>query len=151
MRSDSAGVTEREWLMEVLQGCEDAVELCVALGSVSQVWDDLVDEGRSDHVSEAFLTALVEIPANPFYRAHFDQLHPVISMACFDYLAAQRLERGTPHERVLSFSLRDSYAAIVVQCAALIGGIGYGAAQSARIRMAVHDEPLSAYLGGLRP
>lgn len=142
-------MTESEWLADVLKDCTPAVDLCLALGMVSQVWDDIVDEGTSPNINQAMFAALVEIPANPFYRAHFDQLHPLVSMACMDYLASVQLERGSPHDRTLAFVMRDSYAAIVTQCAALVGGAAYAIAQSVRIRRAVHNEPLSQYLGEL--
>lgn len=141
--------TEADWLLDVLRGNEAAVDLCLALGMVSQVWDDVVDEGHSTHINQAMVAALVEIPANPFYRAHFDRLQPLVAMACFDYLASVQLERGSTHDRTLAFVMRDSYAAIVTQCAAIIGGTGYAIAQAPRIRRGVHDEPLSQYLGGL--
>lgn len=142
-------MNESEWLADVLKDCTPAVDLCLALGMVSQVWDDIVDEGTSPNLNQAMFAALVEIPANPFYRAHFDQLHPLVSMACMDYLASVQLERGSPHDRTLAFVMRDSYAAIVTQCAALIGGAAYAIAQAVRIRRAVHDEPLIQYLGEL--
>jgi len=142
-------MTEREWLMEVLQGCEPAVQFCLDLADVSQVWDDLIDEGRSDAVNQAFIAALVAIPANPFYRAHFEALHPMVAMWCLDYVASLTLEAGSTHDRTIAFAIRDSYAALVQQCALLIGGIGYAASQAARIRRGVHDEPLAEYLGGL--
>lgn len=142
-------MTEEQWISDVLQNCRPAVDLCLALGMVSQVWDDVVDEGKSTGINQAMVAALVDIPSNPFYRAHFDQLQPLVAMACFDYLASVELERGTEHERTLAFGLRDSYAAIVTQCAAIIGGSGYAATQAARIRRVIHDEPLAQYLGEL--
>lgn len=143
-------MNERYWLMDVLQQCEPAVQFCLDLGAISQVWDDLIDEGHSGAVSEAFIAALAALPANPFYRAHFEQLHPLVTLWCVDYMASVTLERGSDHDRTIAFVLRDSYAAIVQQCAVLIGGLGYAVTQAARIRRAVHDETLADYVGGLK-
>lgn len=144
-------MNERDWLMEVLQGCEPAVQFCLDLAEISQVWDDLIDDGHSDAVNHAFIAALVAVPANAFYRAHFDALHPLVTMWCLDYVSSITLEAGNDHERSIAFVIRDGYAAIVQQCAVLIGGIGYAATLAARIRQAVHDEPLADYLEGLKP
>lgn len=144
-------MNEREWLMDVLMQCEPAVQFCLDLGAISQVWDDLIDEGHSNAVNQAFLAAMSAVPGNAFYRAHFDALHPLVTMWCVDYMASVTLESGTEHDRTIAFGIRDSYAAIVQQCAALIGGLGYAVTQAARIRRAVHDEQLSDYLRGLNP
>lgn len=142
-------MTEQDWLADLI-GDTDAVEFCNKLGMVSQVWDDLIDEGKSDGVHQAMFAALVEIPANPFYRQHFDQLQPLVAQACADYIASVTLEAASPHDRTLAFVLRDSLAAVIQQCVAIARGWPCALANGPRIRRVCSDESLVDYLGGLK-
>lgn len=57
----------RNHLDKVMQGNQHAVDLCITLFGIAQVWDDLIDEGcaPSQLIDKAFVSALVQIPTNP--------------------------------------------------------------------------------------
>lgn len=143
-------MTDHIFIREVLKGNEDATRLCLLLFAISQTWDDLIDEGASADVNQMMVATLLELPANPFYCEHHAKLMPVIQTAVIDWLTANDLEQGSAHERTLAFVLRDSLSAVVIQCAAIIGGISWAIAQAPRIRRFNHDEHLSTYLEGLK-
>ncbi|MBA4285476.1 MAG: hypothetical protein C0434_08095 [Xanthomonadaceae bacterium] len=140
---------EDAFLLDALQDA-DAVEFVRMLGTVSQTWDDLVDDAKTDDVSAAFMTLLLELPTNPFYRAHVDRLLPVMRAAVFDWLASNELQRGDDDDLTLAHVLRDSLVAVVVECAAITRGNSYAASNAARIRRYYHDESLAAFKESIR-
>lgn len=144
---------EHEFLTDVLKGHEDAVSLCINLGEVSQVWDDLIDgdqELSHERINAAFIAMLTHIPANPFYQTYFPTLRPLIEQAIIDWMTANRFEsEGSVHERTLAFVLRDSLVSVVTMCARIIGGLGYAIEVAPAIRRYFHDEVLDTYQEGL--
>jgi len=146
-----AAVNEHEFLLDVLKGNHEAAAFCESLGAISQAWDDLIDTGDAAGMNGAMTAALVSLPANPFYREHFTHLQPLVQASIIDWLTANELERGSPHDKTLAFVLRDSLTAVVIQCAAIVGGLPWAIANAPRIRRAMQQEPLSHYLKGLEP
>lgn len=134
-------------------GDAQAVAFIQDLAYVSQTLDDLVDGDRAvgpGEVVEAFRRALITLPANPFYRAHFAALHPLLNHFLHDWLDATALERGDAHEQSLAFVLRDSLIGIVLACAELAGGVAWRRAVSVPVRRFFHDESLEEYSHVLR-
>jgi hypothetical protein len=145
---------EAEFLNKVLMGRADAVEFCRALFRVSQVWDDLIDKDRgvdAEDINRAFWTLIVDLPANPFYRANFGHLHPVLRQYIIDWLDATALEREEgAHGKNLAFVLRDSIGAVVTQCAWILGGYEYMRQVSCDVRRHIHEDSLEEYINQLR-
>ncbi|MGH8444914.1 MAG: hypothetical protein ACREVL_06580 [Solimonas sp.] len=140
-------------MSRVLRGNAAAIEFCLLLGSVSQTWDDLIDGDKpvtAQQINAAFFKALIQIPANRFYRIHFASLQPLMQAAAYDWLAANELERGGADEQALAYVLRDSLVAVVTQCAALVGGHGWAIDHAAAIRRYFHDEPAAEYVRKLK-
>jgi hypothetical protein len=51
-----------------------------AFADLAHIWDDLIDKDKpvpADKINRAFLTCLVYLPANPFYRSIQDQILPM--------------------------------------------------------------------------
>lgn len=113
---------EVDFLAEVLKGNQNAVNFLLTLFQISQAWDDIVDGDKHVATDKALFNAVIVLPANLFYQKHFNQLHPILQTAAYDWLAANVLEKGTTHDRTLAFVLRDSLTAIVQQCAYIVGG-----------------------------
>ena len=145
---------ERQFLNEVLQGCAPAVEFCEQLFRISQLLDDLIDKDKpvSDAtITRAFWVALIELPANPFYRQHELYLRPLMASALQDWTDATSMERaGDQHGKHLAFVLRDQLTAVVIQCAYLIGGYGWMQEVSEHIRRHFHEDTLVDYMNDLR-
>lgn len=99
--------------LEWFGGNEDAFNMLQAFIFLSHTWDDLIDrdvpvaEGR---INQAFLSALVYLPANPFYRSIQDAILPMWLVVVSSYETANTYERQKdPHGIEIAHSLR--YAA----------------------------------------
>lgn len=144
---------EHQFLCRVLPNAPAAVAFCETLFRISQTLDDLIDKDRpvsdADLVS-AFWQALIELPANPFYRQHELFLRPLMAGALQDWRDSVTLERaGDTHDKTLSFVLRDQLASVVVQCAYLVGGEAWMSQVSVAIRRHFHEDQLGDYLNDL--
>lgn len=138
---------EHQFLNWALQGHPEAVAFVEAAARISQTWDDLVDGDAavaSDRVNEAFWEAMT-LPENLFYAQHYHRLQPVMQTAMADWMAANTLERNSDHGRNLAFVLRDNLAALITQCALLIGGYEWMRQVAPAVRWHVHEEPLATY------
>ena len=141
---------EREFLQHVLQGQHAPILFCETLFRISQTLDDLIDKDRpvsDDAIYDAFWEALIELPANPFYRANEPYLRPLMAAALQDWRDSVRLERsGKQHNRTLAFVLRDQLTSVVVQCAYLVGGRDWMQKVSEEVRLHFHEDALQDYL-----
>jgi hypothetical protein len=143
-------MTEPELLRHALKGNVEAVNLCLTLFSVSQTWDDLTDgdkEVAPEAINAAFWNCLVALPSNKFYQLHEKTLGPLVQAAIVDWLTANDLEKGSEHDRTISFVLRDQLTGLVVQCALLIGGYEWMRTVAPDVRRYFHDETLEKYNG----
>lgn len=142
-------LSEHDFLLKVLCGDRAATAFCEELFWISQLLDDLIDKDkpRSDtDIVKAFHIALIALPDNPFYRAHFDHLRPMLALALQAYADASQLERmPDAHTVSLAFVLRDLLTDVVTQCARLVGGYDHAQAVSIEIRLRFHDETLGDY------
>jgi len=139
---------ETEFLLETLRGNEEAVRLCQLFFRVSQVIDDLIDRDKPvspEAITGSYWMALVEIPSNGFYLRHFNSLQPIVRQVFIDWMDSSALERQDDHGRNLAFVLRDSPAALVTQCAYLIGGYEWMRKVSTEIRKHIHEDTLDGY------
>lgn len=146
-------IDQHSFLMHVLRGNSDAVEMCEQIFHISQVLDDLVDQDKpvtSAQVIKTFWVALIELPANPFYRRHELIIRPLMAGALQDWTDSTALEReNDAHGRHLAFVLRDQLTSMVVQCANLVGGYDWMQEVSVSIRKYFHDETLIDYINDL--
>lgn len=135
-----------EW---ALQGNGDAIALCESLAFVAHLWDDVVDRDVAldeDRVNRAFWTALIDVPANPFYQRHQHRLAPVMRQIAVDWMEANQLEREGRHERTIAFTLRSGINGFVVQCAYIVGGFDWMREVSRAVRRQWHTETLDEYI-----
>lgn len=144
---------EHAFLQQALQQNEGAITFCETLFRISQTLDDIVDGDKSitqGDIVSAFWQALIELPANPFYRRHELYLRPLMATALQDWQDSVILERSNDHHhRTLAFVLRDQLAGLVVQCAYLVGGEAWMREAGPAIRLHFHEEQLDDYLAGL--
>jgi hypothetical protein len=103
--------------LEWFGGNQDALNMYRALVSLAHAWDDLVDGDKDvseNTTNQAFLTCLVYLPANPFYRQIQDQVLPMWMMVVSAYETANTFERNKdPHGLEIAHSLRYAAGHIV--------------------------------------
>jgi hypothetical protein len=99
--------------IEWFGGNQDALNMYRMFVDLLHTWDDLVDKdngGTEDDINRAFLTTLVYLPANPFYRSIQDHIFPMWLTVVSGYAAANKFEREKDaHGIEIAHSLR--YAA----------------------------------------
>lgn len=102
-------VRELDWF----GGNQDALNMYRAFVDLSHIWDDLIDKDNqvvADEINRAFLTCLVYLPANPFYRRIQDQILPMWLVVISSFETANKFEADKdPHGIEIAHSLR--YAA----------------------------------------
>jgi hypothetical protein len=84
--------------LEWFGGNVDAANMCSMFIDLGHLWDDLVDKDNLENITEqsvnnAFLIALVYLPANPFYRSIQDQILPMWLTVVSAYQTANKFER----------------------------------------------------------
>lgn len=103
--------------IEWFGGNQDALNMYRLLVNLGHIWDDLVDKDKDvceDKINHAFLTALVYLPANPFYRRIQDAILPMWVVVVSAYETANRFEREKdPHGIEIAHGLRYAIGNIV--------------------------------------
>ena len=103
--------------IEWFGGNQDALNMYRLMIDLLHTWDDLVDKDKSVseiEINHAFLSCLVYLPANPFYRSIQDQVLPMWLMVVSAYETANQLEKDKDeHGLEISHSLRYAAGHIV--------------------------------------
>jgi len=82
--------------IEWFGGNQDALNMFRAFVFLAHTWDDLVDKDKEvpEHtINQAFLTALVYLPANPFYRHIQSDILPMWMVVVSSFETANKFER----------------------------------------------------------
>lgn len=111
------------------KGNTDAMRMTALLVEVAHTWDDLVDVDKPVPpvvAARAFRTLLLELPSNRFYRAHFENLQPVLLAVWASWSAANVME-NSPQDGDLekSYMLRAGLYQLFHVVAALTGGLDW--------------------------
>jgi hypothetical protein len=83
--------------LEWFGGNQDALNMYRAFVNLAHTWDDMIDRDKpvsADDINRAFLTCLVYLPANPFYRAIQDQILPMWLVVVSSYETANAFEKA---------------------------------------------------------
>jgi hypothetical protein len=139
----------KQWML----GDESAVEFLLMLRAAAHLWDDLIDGDKpidQVEVNSVFTDLLLNLPVNQFYNAHITALHPLIVNSVMNWRIATDFERGGDESYLrIAFILRSSYADLVTQSAALIGGAEHGFNVGRAVRKIAHSEGWTTYLENL--
>lgn len=151
MSEDELYETEKGVMADWLKGNESAIELAFIIGTITQVWDDLIDQDKPVHGSDinaAFMAAMIDLPRNAFYQQFFHELQPIIENFIINWLMANQFEaKGDRHGLSLAYVLKADIADFVIRLMTIIGGVEYAAKRGAEVRAYYHaDETLEAYL-----
>ena len=96
---------------------ENAIQMCLHLFKISQIWDDLHDGDSVDNngLSDVFKMILVDLPDNPFYDKFRFQLRPLILSTILQWETANLMEaaKESPDK---SYMLRAGIYGIFHMC-----------------------------------
>lgn len=98
-------------LLSFTGGDTEAAEFIEALITIAHCWDDVVDEGGVDRrrMDRMMLTALIGLPRNRFYRAHMDDLLPLMEAGIVGWQVATDYELAKDEHGIeLAHGLRYS-------------------------------------------
>lgn len=118
-------IDDTKLLIDACKGDLDAVSLMEQYIHIASVWDDLVDKDKEVSniaVSNAFISALISIPQNPFYRKHSDELIPVLESTILNWLASEELVKGDYESKVVAHVIRFDVVTFFLKILQLIGG-----------------------------
>jgi len=131
------------------QGNDAAVSFIEALFSAWHIWDDLIDKDKEitdENINQAFFTAFIKIPRNPFYQANFNILNPLLENAFINWFAANKLEK-IKENLDAAYALRNINLSIIVACANIIGGVDWAASVAINIQTTLKkNDPLEVYV-----
>ena len=103
--------------LEWFGGNQDALNMYRAFVDLAHTWDDIIDQDKpvsEVDLNRAFLTCLVYLPANPFYRAIQEQIMPMWLVVVSSYETANAFEKAKdPHGIEIAHSLRYAAGNIV--------------------------------------
>ncbi len=142
-----------QFVHSVVNGDALATQFLIDMLNVLHFWDGLA-HGLIADAQAALWAAVIDLPKNPFYRQHFETLHPLVQASVLDMLTAQALEanpKASEQELTVAFIARQSWASLLLICASLTNGPRQAAQMGAQIRLFVHGEGFAAYVAGLRP
>ena len=113
-----------EGKLEWFGGNENALRMFNAFVDLAHVWDDLVDKDKpvsADDINRAFLTCLVYLPANPFYRSIQNEILPmwvtvVSAYETANFFEANKDAHGIEIAHGLRYAAGNIMAYAVVVC-----------------------------------
>jgi len=142
-------------MLYAFKGNQAAVDYVLMVAKVADVWDNLIDRDTpvsDEAINGAFWTLAIEIPGNPFYRAHIDDLRPVLATGITNWLIANKIERDEtlPHRAIeIANVIRYSIADVVLMVALLIGGREWAAEVGPELRLRSQKSDLNEYINSL--
>lgn len=143
-------------MLHAFKGNQAAVDYVLMVAKVADVWDDLIDRDTpvsDEAINAAFWTLAIEIPGNPFYRAHIDDLRPVLATGITNWLIANKIERDDtlPHRAIeIAHVIRYSIADVVLMAALLAGGREWAAEVGPELRLRSQRGDLNEYINSLK-
>ena len=96
-------------LLEWFGGNQSAVDFLVALSSIAELWDDLVDKDKEPsrkEIDAVFWNALVTLPTNEFFNTNRAFLMPLVIQSINAWQDSVELERGNTNDRAYALTLR---------------------------------------------
>lgn len=98
---------------------ENAVRWLLDYYDVCELFDDLMDRDKSvtdDRIERALFEALIDMPSNPFFRAHVVTLVPVVHAGVNAWLDSVDMERAATDESDealrLAYVMRAAYMCV---------------------------------------
>ncbi len=115
-----------ERLLRWMRGNADAADCVVALSTVSELWDDLIDRDRpvsDEEIHKGFVSVLIGLNDNPFWNGFHVKLMPIVIVGTNAWLDANKLQQsGSDNDRMLGFYIRNYCYEIASMAAYCAGG-----------------------------
>jgi hypothetical protein len=89
-------IGDKKGKLEWFGGNQDALNMYRMLVDIVHTWDDLIDRDKEvpdTDINNAFLIALVYMPANPFYQSIQQQVMPMWLTVLSAYEVANKFEK----------------------------------------------------------
>lgn len=140
MRADydtPAWHAERDAMLAEVIGDDDALAFLHVVGTIAEIWDDLIDRDKpvsNAEINRAFWLAIVGLQANKFYQQHGAMLLPVMAAGMNAFMDSADMERGDEQDRATAYGLRDAYLEVVSMTIGLARGYDAMREHSARVR-----------------
>lgn len=151
---DQVALSNRELIATVTRGDAEAAAFLEMVVEILHFWDDLVDRDQPitpDLINARMWQALILLPRNLFYRAHFSDLNPVLAIAIQNWICANSMEQDgyAPDDLPIAFIIRSSYVDLLVQVALIVGGYPWAAEVTPLVRRHAHRETYPGYITNL--
>lgn len=150
-------MNDTAFMLHAFKGNQSAVDFVLMLARVADVWDNLIDKDvnvSDESINDAFWTLAIEFPGNAFYRAHIDDLRPVMAAGIVNWLTANRIEcdgsLSQSHRAIeIAHVIRYSIADVVMMVALLCGGREWAAEVGPELRLRSQRSDLNEYINSL--
>lgn len=117
--------------IEWFGGNQDALNMYRMLVDLAHTWDDLIDKDQQvpeTDINNAFLIALVYMPANPFYQSIQTQIMPMWLTVVSAYQVANQFEKNKDEKGIeIAHNLRYALGHVVSYMVQIC--VGYEKAQ----------------------
>lgn len=118
-------------------------------------WDDMGSGAAITpaRAQQAMWSMLFELPANRFYRAHFDTLHPIMRLLTLQWIGAAITERdvkASDDALMVAYVDGQSLTTLLLACSMAINGPAIAAKSAAAIRRFGLDGGFAQYLKDIR-
>ncbi|MCX7173428.1 MAG: hypothetical protein NT159_05820 [Proteobacteria bacterium] len=142
-------------MLYAFTGNQAAVDFVLIVARVADVWDNLIDKDApvSDKdINDAFWQLAVDLPRNVFYRAHMDEILPVMETGILNWMTANALECDSTNVRAIEIAhvIRYGIADVALLTAALCGGREWAEQVGPELRMRSQHGDWTEYIGSLR-
>lgn len=130
------------------KGNEEAVVLASLLVQVASTWDDLADGDKKvepEALHSAMWAMLVSIPLNGFYRAHLDELQPIMQQSIINWHLSNTMEKSPGRAREIAHVTRYAVGDVLLYMAAIIGGLAHVREMGPELRMVIQREAMADY------
>lgn len=138
-----------EVVRKAARGVAAAEAFMLTFYDIAHFFDDVLD--RDADIGEASIykalwQAMVELPRNGFYKAHFNELNPIVCQGILCWRTANTLERGTDEDgRRFAYVLRSAYLDVVTHTALILGGPEFAAEVALDLKRWAANESYATY------
>ena len=137
-------------LLELMAGNKDAAAMLEAISFWSHIYDDLIDRDKpvSDtDIHKAMWVLLVDLPRNPFFRAHETEFRGALVTGVMNWHAANQMEKsGCVEQLRIAHAIRYSAGDVAFLAMVFAGGEAHAIANASRCRLLMQHDTWQNYI-----